>query len=169
LPAVIGMRLIAFFDYFNDALRVLRKPSLFAGLLALTAGIWMLEAVATMFALAAVGVSVPVPAALLLMCALNLAFVVPITPGNIGTHQLVSVFMLSWLGVDEAQALAFSVASQGAVVMLTLGIGAAFAWREGMGIAALRGVQNESGALGSEEAAAAPGPGHRADSTGGVP
>jgi uncharacterized protein (TIRG00374 family) len=143
LPAAIGARVVAFFDHFHDALRVLQKPRLLAGLVVLTAVVWLLELVATVLALAAFHVDVSLPAAALVMAALNLAFVVPITPGGIGTHQLVSVVILRLFGVDEARALAFSLALQGSVLATTLAIGAFFAWREGIDLAALRRADSE--------------------------
>ena len=60
--------------------------------------------------------------------------VFPLTPGNVGTHQLVSVLVLGLFGVAEADALAFSIGMQAAAIVLMVGVGSAFLLREGLSV-----------------------------------
>jgi len=138
LPRVVGERVVGLFEHATGALRALRSGRVLAAMLVCTVVVWLLEAVAVGAALAAFGVSVGVATVLLLMAALNLTFVVPLTPGNLGTHQLVSVLVLSRVAVEPAHALAFSIGLQGCVYVLTLALGAVFFYREGVDLATLR-------------------------------
>ena len=109
-----------------------------------TAAVWSLEALGVHLALRAFHIDVGFEAAALLMVALNLSFVFPLSPGNIGTYQLVSVVILSLFGVAEARALAFSIALQGSAYAMILSLGGFFFYREGVDLAALRREEVET-------------------------
>jgi uncharacterized protein (TIRG00374 family) len=138
LPPRLGNRVVGFFTHATGALRPLRDPRVLALLLAYTVSAWAFQAAGVWAALETFHVSVGVATVLLLMAALNLTFVVPLTPGNVGMHQLVSVLVLSRVGIEPAHALAFSIGLQGSMYVATLTIGAVFFWREGLDLATLR-------------------------------
>ena len=112
--------------------------------------VWCLETAAMCSALSAFGIQPDVMIAALLVVTLNLSFAVPLTPGNIGTHQLISVLILSLFGIERAAALSFSIGYQGTVHLMIVLIGGAFFCREGLSLDALRreagGRQSASGA-----------------------
>ena len=100
--------------------------------------VWCLETAAMCSALSAFGIQPDVMVAALLVVTLNLSFAVPLTPGNIGTHQLISVLILSLFGIERAAALSFSIGYQGAVHLMIVVIGGAFFCREGLSLSVLR-------------------------------
>lgn len=143
LPKALGRRLTGFYAHATEALGALREGRVVAALAALTIAVWALEAVAVAAALSAFGLSAGAATVLLLMAALNLTFVLPLTPGNLGTHQLVSVLVLGSVGVDAAHALAFSIGLQGSAYAVTLALAAGFFYREGIDLATLRRAGSE--------------------------
>jgi hypothetical protein len=71
---------------------------------------WALEIGVVALALRAVSLDLPLPAAFLVLAAVNLALVFPFTPpGNIGTLELGATLALIGFGVPKATALAFAL------------------------------------------------------------
>jgi uncharacterized membrane protein YbhN (UPF0104 family) len=138
LPQWLGDRAVSFFGNASGALAILHDPRVLAQMLAFTGVVWALEAVAMGAALAAFHVEAGPASVVLLMVALNLTFVVPLTPGNLGTHQLVSVLVLGAVGTTNAEALAFSLGLQGTAYVMTLALGAVYFHREGIDFATIR-------------------------------
>lgn len=62
----------------------------------------------------------------------SLALAVPVTPGNVGIHQFLSVSVLGLFGVAEAKSLAFSVGFQGSAIILIVSLGTVCFFREGV-------------------------------------
>ncbi len=126
--------------------------------------VWCLETAAMCSALSAFGIQPEVMIAALLVVTLNLSFAVPLTPGNIGTHQLISVLILSLFGIERAAALSFSIGYQGAVHLMIVLIGGAFFCREGLNLDALRREAGaRQGASGAEDGPASTSDGDHAE------
>ena len=73
----------------------------------------------------ALGLSAPVSAALVLLVALGLAGILPVTPGNLGTGAGAAAFALHSTGVGLGLALACGVAFQAVESMVGLSFGLA--------------------------------------------
>jgi len=98
---------------FHDAVRLLK----FAGL---TVIIFSIDALGTVVGGAALGLSIPIVVAFLLIAALSLGSVLPSTPGYVGIYQFVAVAVLTPFGFSRTDAIAFILVAQ-AVSYLVIG------------------------------------------------
>lgn len=150
----VRRRLISVVGLVFSSLQILRRPAPMAKVLALSLLCWSMEVGVLWLALTAFGVQATFYMAALLMAVLNLAFAVPVTPGNVGTHQVLSVLILGLFAVAESDALAFSLGFQTAAIVTTVSVGALFAFREGIDMQEVRLLSR----LQSEHAAEDPTP-----------
>ncbi len=98
-------RLADLLNQFLLGMRALQHRRRAASFLALTAVIWLADALNVMLAARSLRLAVTLPQALLLLATLGLASAVPITPGGIGVFQFVAVTVLVPLGFSRGQAL----------------------------------------------------------------
>jgi hypothetical protein len=82
-----------------------------------------MDAAAALTVAYAMNLSIPVPAAFLLIAGLGLGSALPSTPGYAGIYQFVAVGALAPFGVERASAVAFILVLQALsyVVLLVLG------------------------------------------------
>ena len=115
-------RLAHVLDVFRALGRAPRRAAALLGwmTLATTARVAAAAAVAV-----AIGVEHPVEAALLMIPALTLAGVLPLTPGNVGVGSGAIAVALSFQGVDVGVALSAGIAFQALETAVSLGAGAA--------------------------------------------
>lgn len=66
---------------------------------------------------------------LVLMVVLNLAVLLPSSPGSIGIFQFAAIYGLKMFGINSSEAFALSIVFQGINYLLTVGLGALVAWR----------------------------------------
>jgi glycosyltransferase 2 family protein len=132
LPDVLKGYLTRYTELFVQGLSVLGKSWLLGGLLLLTITVWGLETASTYWMLQAFHIEATLFMAATLVVILNLSFVLPITPGNIGVTQAISVFLLGTFGVTPASALAYSIAAPGAIQLLIVSLGMMCLYREGI-------------------------------------
>lgn len=121
LPDAWRPRLIELIDQGLRGVRAfhdLRRLSGFAGL---TVIIWCLDAAGTVTVGWALGLSIPVSVAFLLIAALGLSSALPSTPGYIGIYQFVAVSVLTPFGFSRADAIAFILVAQ-ALMYIVIGI-----------------------------------------------
>jgi uncharacterized membrane protein YbhN (UPF0104 family) len=74
----------------------------------------------------------------ILVVVLNLSFAFPITPGNVGITQGISVFLLGAFAVTKVSALAYSIGAQGATYLLIVSLGIICFYLEGMDLDVFR-------------------------------
>jgi uncharacterized protein (TIRG00374 family) len=112
-----------------EGLRAFHDAGRLTTFLALTAVIWTLDAIAVVIGGAALGLSIPMTVAFLLLAGLGLGSALPSTPGYVGIYQFVAVSLLTPFGFSRAEAIAYIIVAQavGYVVMAVWG-GLAF-WR----------------------------------------
>jgi uncharacterized protein (TIRG00374 family) len=134
LPDAVRRQLIRYTELFFQGLRVLGNGRLLGGVLLLTITVWGLETVSTYWMLQAFDIEPTLLMTAMLVVVLNLSVVVPITPGNVGITQAVSVFLLGTFGVIPAAALAYSIGAQGAIQLLIVSLGIICLYREGMSL-----------------------------------
>jgi uncharacterized membrane protein YbhN (UPF0104 family) len=90
---------------FHDAGRLFR-------FLGLTMVIWFGDGVATIVGMNALGMSVSLPLALLLITGLGLGSALPSTPGYVGIYQFVAVSVLTPFGFSRTDAIAYILLAQ---------------------------------------------------------
>ncbi len=92
--------------------------------LLLTALIWFLDGVTTIVGAHAIGVSISLPLAFLLVAGLGLGSALPSTPGYVGIYQFVAVSVLTPFGLSRNNAIAYILLFQAMnyVVVLVWGI-----------------------------------------------
>jgi glycosyltransferase 2 family protein len=134
LPNALKRYITLYTELLAKGLGVLGKGRLLGGLLLLTITVWGLETASTYWILQAFHIKATLLMAAMLVVALNLSVMVPITPGNLGVTQAVSVFMLDTFGVTPASALAYSIGAQGAIQLLIVSLGMVCLYREGMSL-----------------------------------
>lgn len=122
----------------HDASQVVRNSRSFLPIFGLSTLTWLFELTTTWCGMQAFGIDASVSMAGLTMVALSLSFALPITPGNVGTHQLVSVLVLGHFGVEEARVLAFSIGLHFTIALSIILVGAIMLAGEGMGFRELR-------------------------------
>jgi uncharacterized protein (TIRG00374 family) len=98
------------------------------GFLALTAVIWSLDGLSLVITARSLDLTVPFPAALLLLTAMALGSALPSAPGYIGIYQVAAVLVLTPFGVTRSRALAYSLLMQGVgyVTVMALGLPALY-------------------------------------------
>jgi uncharacterized protein (TIRG00374 family) len=133
-PEALRRCIAGYAEQFVKGLSVLGNGRLLCGLLLLTITVWGLETASTYWILQAFHIKATLLMAAMLVVFLNLSVVVPITPGNIGITQAVSVFLLDTFGVTPASALAYSIGAPGAIQLLIVSLGMICLYREGMSL-----------------------------------
>ena len=98
-------RVLRAFRAFHDTRRLITFVSL-------TAVIWTLDAVATVIGAHALGFSIPINVAFLLIAGLGLGSALPSTPGYVGIYQFVAVTVLQPFGFTRTDAIAYILFAQ---------------------------------------------------------
>jgi len=102
---------------FHDAGRLVR-------FLGLTAVIWLLDGLTTVLSAHAIGLTIGLPLAFLLVAGLGLGSALPSTPGYVGIYQFVAVSVLTPFGFSRTDAIAYILFFQaiGYLVVLSWGL-----------------------------------------------
>ena len=98
---------------FFVGLRIFDRAAPIAIALACVCLAWLFDLASVELVLYAVGVKPALAAGLLVLLFTNLAITVPITPGNVGAHELGSALALRMLGVQAESATAFALLYHG--------------------------------------------------------
>ena len=94
---------------FGPALAPLRSPVRGGGALLLALAKKGVEVLAIVCVQRAFGLTLPIAGAVLVLASLNLATLLPITPGNVGLYEAAVVFAYTWLGVPAERALGVAI------------------------------------------------------------
>ena len=107
----------------SRGLEAARRP----GLLAAGVGVALLmkaaEAAGILAVQAALGVHVPVPATLVVLAAVSVATMLPLSPANLGVYEGAAFLSYRWAGVDAEAALALAVVQHLALLVAMGGSG----------------------------------------------
>lgn len=117
-----------------SGLGFLGEPAVLLRVVSYTVAVWVVEVAAMWLGLGAFNIEVGIAAPGLLVAATGLTFALPLTPGNIGTYQVVTILVLGFFGVDYDRAFAFGVGFQGFVLFATVAFGLVFFQREGLSL-----------------------------------
>jgi hypothetical protein len=91
------------------SLRALRQPLHLAGLALLTALIWALALWTNQLAFQALGLELPLSAALLVLIILQVGVSLPSLPGRVGVFEYACILALQSFGIDPAIALSYGI------------------------------------------------------------
>ncbi len=152
LPGRFGRALLTLSEEVIAGLESLRSPAYLVGAIVSSFLTWGIEAATYWTVMFAFGLELNYAAALLLVGAVNLAGLIPASPGQIGVNEFVVIAILTTLGIPAPTATAYAV-----VVHLTYWIpvsliGFLFLLRQGMGWSDIR----SAGAMERNELQAGP-------------
>jgi uncharacterized protein (TIRG00374 family) len=138
LPGALRRRFGPLLVTARGGLGFLGRPRVVVAVVGSTLAIWAIDATGMTLALRAFDLPGGYGTAALLVAGIGLSFVLPLTPGSLGTLQLVCVLVLATVGVERDRSLAFGLGLQalthGAIVLL----GLALMQREGLAFRRLR-------------------------------
>jgi uncharacterized protein (TIRG00374 family) len=137
LPAALRRRLGDTLVNARQGLTFLGSPRTVGAVLLYTAAVWSCDTAGMCLALRAFGILVSPAVAAVLVAAIGLSFVLPLTPGNMGTYQVICVFVLGTWGVPEDSAFAMGLGYQAFALLSTVLTGLLFLQREGLGLGTL--------------------------------
>jgi uncharacterized protein (TIRG00374 family) len=137
LPAALRRRLGDTLVNARQGLTFLGSPRTVAAVLLYTAAVWCCDTAGMCLALRAFGIHVSPAVAAVLVAAIGLSFVLPLTPGNMGTYQVICVFVLGTWGVAHDQAFALGLGYQAFSLVSTVLLGWVFLQREGLDVSSL--------------------------------
>lgn len=137
LPAALRRRLGDTLVNARQGLTFLGSPRTVAAVLLYTVAVWCCDTAGMCLALRAFGIHVSPAVAAVLVAAIGLSFVLPLTPGNMGTYQVICVFVLGTWGVAHDQAFALGLGYQAFSLLSTVLLGWVFLQREGLGLSSL--------------------------------
>jgi len=123
--AAVGDKLDALLVSLTDGLSAVRSPRRILALVALTALAWALEAAFIWSMAPALGVSLSLGAAALVVAVLGLGMMAPAAPGYVGTYEFFAVAVLSLFGVTKESALALTLVMHAWVLLVMTVVGAA--------------------------------------------
>lgn len=130
------------FRRFLAGMRLVRSPRRIAGTLGAMVIAWLADLTAVTLVLRAVGIDLPIAGGLFALFTLNLALVVPSTPGQVGALELGALVALELLGVPHEQGLAFALLYHFGQIVLVLALGLILEGRLLLGGADQRGREN---------------------------
>jgi uncharacterized protein (TIRG00374 family) len=126
----------------RQGLTVLKAPIPLAGAVLLQCVGWLMQLLAVYATMQAFSMDVPLPAAGLVLCLMNVAMIVPLWPGNVGLVQAAVALPLRNYGVPYATGFAFGLVLQGIEIAVGVGLGLIALAREGISFAMLRRMES---------------------------
>ena len=109
LPRRVADRLTHWAEGIVAGLAVLKSPGRFAGVVAWSLVVWIVNAAAFAVCFRAFGLEVPLEAALLLQGIIGFGVAVPSTPGFVGVFEAATLVTLRVYGIDDSLALSYAL------------------------------------------------------------
>lgn len=131
-----------------EGLQALRSPANLAGAVVCSYGSWMVEAVVYWIVSFAFGLEVGYPVMLLTVGVVNLAGLIPASPGQIGVFEFFVSLVLLAVGVPSAEAHAYSLVVHVVIWLPVTLAGFAFLVRQGLGWGAITRARELENAVG---------------------
>ncbi len=128
-------------------LKMFAKPSTLAHAGGFQLLAWALQCFACFAAMQALHLHTSPAAAAAILLAINLAAVVPVTPGNVGLFQAACIAVLTPLGVNGADALAYGLLLQGIEIVVALGLAIPATLHEGLSLRDLGRAATSGGSV----------------------
>lgn len=109
LPFVPAERVEAFVRNAHHGLAAIRSARLAVVVSLLTVSVWLLLALSTWFLMRGFDLGLPFLAAVLVVVAINLALVLPSSPGGIGVFEAATLVALHAYGIPDSRAISFAL------------------------------------------------------------
>lgn len=138
LPAAMGKALARLCDDVIAGLAGFRNPAHLGGAILASLLTWGVEAGTYWLVMFAFGWELSYAVALLLVGAVNLAGLIPASPGQVGVNEFVVITILTALGVSSATATAYAVTSHLVIWLPPTLLGFLLLLRQGLGISDIR-------------------------------
>ena len=140
LPQALAESILRFGEDILAGLEGLRSPRHFLGALLVSFLTWGIEASTYWLVMFAFGLDLPYAVALLLVGAVNLAGLIPASPGQVGVNEFVVITILTALGIQTATATAYAVVTHLVIWLPITLVGFGLLLRRGLGWADIRGA-----------------------------
>ncbi len=121
LPQAVSERMQHLIGHILRGIRSFHDVRRLGGFLSLTCVIWCMDVVTTLIGAKALGISISVPVAFLLIAGLGLGSALPSTPGYVGIYQFVAVSILTPFGISRTDAIAYILFFQ-ALMYVAIGV-----------------------------------------------
>ncbi len=155
LPSKIGEIVNKLSEEIIGGLEGLRSPTHLAGAVISSYASWMVEAVVYWMVSFAFDLNVGYPAILLVVGTVNLAGLIPASPGQIGVYEFFVSLVLVALGIDAARAAGYALVVHIVIWLPVTLVGFYFLARQGLGWNAItRAREIEERAASNQEIAA---------------
>ena len=141
LPQQIGTAIGDISEDIIAGLGGLRSRAYLTGAGASSFVTWALEAIVYWVVMFAFGLELSYPLALLIVGTVNLAGLIPVSPGQVGVYEFVASAILIAAGLPAATAAAYAVVAHIIVALPVTVVGFVFLVRQGMGWADIRSVR----------------------------
>lgn len=141
LPQQIGTAIGDISEDIIAGLRGLRSRAYLTGAGASSFVTWALEAIVYWVVMFAFGLELSYPLALLIVGTVNLAGLIPVSPGQVGVYEFVASAILIAAGIPAATAAAYAVVAHIIVALPVTVVGFVFLVRQGMGWADIKSVR----------------------------
>jgi hypothetical protein len=134
LPEGLSKILAKLIGQIVHGIRSFHNPGRIAGFLSLTVVIWCIDATGAIFVGRAIGLTLSIPIAFLLITGLGLGSALPSTPGYVGIYQFVAVSVLTPFGVARTDAIAYILLLQASSYVVVTFWGLLGLWRLRQGV-----------------------------------
>lgn len=141
LPQQIGTAIGDISEDIIAGLRGLRSRAYLTGAGASSFVTWALEAIVYWVVMFAFGLELSYPLALLIVGTVNLAGLIPVSPGQVGVYEFVASAILIAAGLPAATAAAYAVVAHIIVALPVTVVGFVFLVRQGMGWSDIKSVR----------------------------
>jgi len=141
LPGALAERVIGLADDVLAGLRGLRSPLQLLGAVVASYLTWAVEAVVYWMVLIAFGLDLGYPVALLVVGTVNLAGLIPASPGQIGVYEFFASSVLIAAGIAQDTALAYAIVVHIVIWLPVTLVGFAVLVRMGLGWQAVTRAQ----------------------------
>ena len=112
MPDGLRVKLIHVMEHGLRGIRAFHDGKRLTAFLALTIVIWSMDAAGTVITGSALGLTIPVPVAFLLIAGLGLGSALPSTPGYVGIYQFVAISVLVPFGFSRTKAIGYILMAQ---------------------------------------------------------
>ncbi len=147
VPARWRARVLGILDRFMDGLRCLRSGRDMAIVLGSSVAVWLVEIATYWFVMRGFGSAVPFYALMLMAAVVNLATMIPSTPGYVGTFDKPGIAVLQGFGLAAAIAAGYTLVLHAVLWLPITLLGVFYMWRESV---SWRDLQAAAQARGSD-------------------
>lgn len=144
LPSRVSERVVRLGEDFIKGLEGLRSPADLAGTVITSIGTWAVQGLVYWMVAAAFGMQLDYMVMLLVVGVVNLAGLVPASPGQIGVFEFFTGLVLVAVGVDQTQATAYALVAHVVIWLPATLVGFYYLVRQGFGLDAITHAEQQT-------------------------